>query len=133
MFPIVESWHVLGLAFSVGTAIWVDLRLMGVSMRRYTVSETFAFLQPWMAGGFALMMATGMLLFWAHAFKCYESVYFRIKLLLLLLAGLNVVVLHVTIDRRTGSPAWHPSSCGILEFVCEENNRSLNGQCAENK
>ena len=107
MFPIVESSHVLGLAFSVGTAIWVDLRLMGVSMRKYTVSETFAFLKPWMAGGFGLMVVTGALLFWSHALKCYESSYFRIKLLLLLLAALNVIVFHLTIDRRRA--AWDES------------------------
>ena len=41
MFPIIESSHVLGLAFSVGTAVWFDLRLAGLSMRRYSVSETF--------------------------------------------------------------------------------------------
>jgi hypothetical protein len=60
-----------------------------------------------MAGGFGLMVVTGILLFWAHALKCYESGYFRIKLLLLLLAALNVIVFHSTIDRRRA--AWDES------------------------
>jgi hypothetical protein len=100
VFPVVETLHVLGLAFSVGTVMWLDLRLMGVSMRNYTVTETFQFVKPWMVAGFALMMVTGVLLFWAHALRCYESVYFRIKIVLLVLAGLNLAVFHRAIDRR---------------------------------
>jgi hypothetical protein len=94
-----ESAHVLGLAFSVGTVLWFDLRLLGVAMRRYSVSETFGFVKPWMFGGFALMMFTGVFLFWAHALQCYNSSFFRIKLILLVLAGLNISVFHLTIDR----------------------------------
>jgi hypothetical protein len=87
VFPIIESSHVLGLAFSVGTAVWFDLRLAGLSMRRYSVSETFGYVKTWMFGGFALMMITGVFLF-------------HIKLILLLLAGMNIVIFHWTIDRR---------------------------------
>ena len=100
MFPIIESSHVLGLAFSVGTIVWFDLRLMGASMRRYSVSETFEYVKPWMFGGFLVMMISGAFLFWSHALKCYGSGYFRIKLVLLLLAGINVAFFHWTIDRR---------------------------------
>lgn len=100
MFPIIESSHVIGLAFSVGTVIWFDLRLLGASMRRYTVSETFDYVKAWMFGGFALMMVSGVFLFWSHALKCYGSTYFQIKLVLLALAGINILVFHSTIDRR---------------------------------
>jgi hypothetical protein len=100
MFPICESSHVLGLAFSVGTVLWFDLRLMGASMRRYSISETFDYVKPWMFTGFGLMMISGALLFWSHALQCYASGYFRIKLVLLILAGINVLVFHSTIDRR---------------------------------
>jgi hypothetical protein len=100
LFPIIESSHVLGLAFSVGTIIWFDLRLVGASMRRYSVSETFGYVKSWMFGGFLVMMITGGFLFWSHALKCYGSGYFRIKLVLLLLAAINIGVFHSTIDRR---------------------------------
>jgi uncharacterized protein DUF6644 len=100
MFPIVEGSHVLGLGLSVGTIVWFDLRLMGAAMKRYSVSQTFSFVKPWMFTGFAVMMVTGVLLFWSHALKCYNSNFFRLKLVLLLLAGINIVVFHSTIDRR---------------------------------
>ncbi len=99
MFPIMESSHVIGLAFSVGTVVWFDLRLVGVSMRRYTVSEMWGFVRTWMFAGFALMMITGVFLFWSHALQCYSSGFFQIKLVLLVLAGLNISIFHTTIDR----------------------------------
>src|SRR5206468_1247824 len=108
MFPIIESSHVLGLAFSVGTVVWFDLRLMGVAMKRYTVSETFSSIKPWMFSGFAIMMVSGVLLFWSHALKCYGSNFFRLKLILLLLAGINIAVFHSTIDRRRGEWDKYP-------------------------
>jgi uncharacterized protein DUF6644 len=100
VFPILETTHVLGLAFSVGTIFWFDLRLLGAGLRRYSVSETFGYVRPWMFGGFALMMITGVVLLWAHAVQAYGSGYFRVKLILLVLAGANIAGFHLTIDRR---------------------------------
>jgi hypothetical protein len=100
MFPLVESTHVLALAFSVGTVAWFDMRLLGVWMRHQPVSRVFGDLKPWMLGGFAVMLATGALLFMALATAAYVHPYFRIKVLLLTLAGLNVAVFSLTIDRR---------------------------------
>jgi hypothetical protein len=99
-YGLIEGSHVLGLALSVGTVIWFDLRLMGVALRREPVSLVFAQLRPWILFGFAIMFITGGVLFAARASEAFSSVYFRLKMLLLVLAGVNVVVFHSTIDRR---------------------------------
>jgi len=99
-FPYVEGAHVLALSLSVGTVMWFDLRLLGVAMRTRPVSELFQDLKPWMFAGFAVMFLTGGLLFSAHATKAYASGYFRAKLALLILAGVNTAIYHLTIDRR---------------------------------
>ena len=90
----------LGLSLLVGTIFLFDLRLLGVGLRRYSVSETFDYVRPWMFGGFALMMVTGASLVWAHAVQAYGSGYFRVKLMLLVLAGANIAAFHSTIDRQ---------------------------------
>jgi hypothetical protein len=64
------------------------------------VTEVFDSLRGWMLGGFGVMFVTGALLFAAHARKAYENPYFRAKAALLLLAGVNALVFHLTIDRR---------------------------------
>jgi hypothetical protein len=98
-FPYVEGTHVLALSLSVGTVAWFDLRLLGAAMRSRPVSEVFESVRGWMFAGFGLMFATGALLFAAHATKAYESWSFRAKVALLVLAGLNTLVFHFTIDR----------------------------------
>ena len=99
-FPYVEGAHVLALSLSVGTVMWFDLRLLGVAMRSRPVSEVFQDLKTWMFAGFAIMFLTGGLLFAAHATKAYASGYFRAKLALLILAGVNTAIYHLTIERR---------------------------------
>ena len=100
MYPIVESVHVLTLCLFLGTAVMLDLRVLGVAMRRVPASEVVRRLLPWTAAGFALMVTSGVLLFYAIPVRTYLNIFFRIKLVLLLLAGLNVWVFHSTVWRR---------------------------------
>lgn len=102
-FPYIEGTHVLGLSLSVGMIAWVDLRLVGATMRTRPVSEVYESVQGWMLAGFCLMFVTGALLFVAHATKAYESVFFRAKVAFLLLAGINALIFHRTVNRRTTS------------------------------
>ena len=99
-FPYIEGTHVLALAFSVGMIIWFDLRLAGVIFRSRPVSEVFKQLRPYFMVGFPIMFITGILLFTGHATQCYASNYFRVKMVLIFLAGVNVLVFHSTVDRR---------------------------------
>ena len=91
LFPAIETTHVLCLALSVGTIALVDLRLVGLALKKQTVSEVSRQLLPWALGGFAIMVATGLLLFSSLPMKCYASVFFRTKMALLLLAGANAL------------------------------------------
>jgi hypothetical protein len=100
MYPLVESTHVLTLCLFVGLAAIVDLRLMGVMLRDVPVSDVARRLLPWVAGGFAIMVITGVLLFYAIPVRSYHSIWFRIKLVLLVLAGVNAWVFHARIWRR---------------------------------
>ena len=100
VFPIVEGIHVISLAFSVGLVIWFDLRLAGLILRDQPVSAVFRPIRPFMLTGFAIMFVSGVALFWALALRCYSSPFYWIKMALLLLAGINISIYHLTIDRR---------------------------------
>lgn len=104
LFPIIEGTHTLGIAFSVGILLIVDLRLAGVLMRQERVSRVSGQLMPWSLAGFAVMFATGALLFWSQATKAWGSVFFRAKLVLLILAAINALVFELTL--RPGIVAW---------------------------
>ena len=109
-FPIVVAFHILGLTLSVGTLVWFDLRLLGISMRRVPVSEVYRRLAPWLLTGFAVMFVSGMTLFAAFATSAYGNLYFRIKVAALVLAGVNALIYHFTTERTIArwDNAEHP-------------------------
>jgi len=96
MYSIVESTHVLGLCLFLGTLLSVDLRMTGVLLKRVPVNEVVARVLPWTFAGFAVMVVTGVVLFYAIPVRSYQSVFFRIKVVLLILAGLNAWHYHRT-------------------------------------
>jgi hypothetical protein len=100
MYPLVESAHVLTLCLFLGLAVMLDLRLLGLTLVRVPMSDIKRRLGPWMAAGFVVMVITGAMLFYAIPVRSYQNVFFRVKVLALILAGLNAWVFHTTIDRR---------------------------------
>jgi hypothetical protein len=55
---------------------------------------------PITVAGAVLMVSTGLLLFWSEAVKCFNSNYFRVKIVMLILATINVIIFHSTVDRK---------------------------------
>jgi uncharacterized protein DUF6644 len=103
-FPIVVAVHLLGLTFSVGTLLSVDVRMLGLGFRELRVSEVYRGLAPWFLAGFAAMLASGTTLFTAYATLAYSNAYFRFKLVALLLAGVNALAFHFITQK--GSAVW---------------------------
>jgi hypothetical protein len=89
VFPLIETVHVLAITLLAGTVAAVDLRLLGVILKREKVSDVAGQVLPLTWAGFAVMMTTGLLLFASEAQKSYGNMAFRVKILLLILAGLK--------------------------------------------
>jgi hypothetical protein len=102
-FPIIETIHTLGIMVLVGTVAVLDLRLLGVSMKQTPVSRLFSQILPWTWSGFLVMVITGLLLFASEARDDYANNAFRLKLVLLLLVGINPLIFHTTIFRSVQS------------------------------
>ncbi len=98
-FPAFDTIHTLGIVLVAGTIMLVDLRLLGLALRSEPVASVVERIVPWTLRGFAFMFVTGALLFTSEAVKLYHSPAFRIKLVLLALAGLNALIFHRTIYR----------------------------------
>src|SRR5712671_447487 len=102
-YPVVESVHVWALCVFLGMAIVLDLRLVGAILRDVPVSQVARRLLPWTVAGFVVMIASGVLLFFAIPVRTYQNIFFRVKVVLLVLAGINAWVFHATIWRRVAS------------------------------
>ncbi len=123
LFPIIEGTHVLALSLSVGTLLVMDLRLAGLLLKKEPVSQVSNQLMPWSLSGFAIMFVTGILLFLSQADKAYGSIWFRLKVLFLLLAGLNAAIFELTLRRRIATwdtqeiPPFRARLAGITGMI----------------
>jgi hypothetical protein len=99
MYPLVESVHVLTLCLFLGMAATLDLRLLGLTLTAVPVEEVADRLFPWMVTGFIIMTLSGVALFYAIPIRSYQSVFFRVKVIMLILAGLNAWRYHATIHQ----------------------------------
>jgi hypothetical protein len=97
--PIIETIHVLTLGVFLGFVILLDLRLLDLVLRRTPVSTIFRQLNPWLFGSFAVMIVTGITLFTGDPVLFYGTIFFKLKMLMLLAAALNVVAFNFTVGR----------------------------------
>jgi hypothetical protein len=109
LFPVIATIHLMGLAVIGGAVLLVDLRLLGLGLRRQPVRELAQDAERWLFRGVAVMVATGILLFMCFATKYYYLTFFWVKMAALFL----VIVFTVSVRRRvamadeTGiDPVW---------------------------
>ena len=122
-FPIIETVHILALGLSVGTILWVDLRLLGFVTKHYRVSDVVERLEPWAIAGFTVMFASGLLLFISEPMKCYTAISFQLKAIMLVLTGVNVWYFHAKVypsvagwDEGEGMP-WRAKMVGFVSML----------------
>jgi hypothetical protein len=104
LFPAIETLHLFGLIAVVGSTALLDVRLLGLGLKRQRVSRLAERTLRWTWTGFAIMVVTGFLLFSSGAGRYYENAPFRFKLLMIVVAGLNALVFQLGAYRRVG--AW---------------------------
>ncbi|MDB5425685.1 MAG: hypothetical protein JWQ29_3101 [Phenylobacterium sp.] len=101
---LLEGTHLIALMLFAGTILVVDLRLLGVTFRRTPVSVVSDAVLPLTVFGFLFVTVTGMALFFAKPVFYYHNIWFRLKMIMLALALLNILVFHSRIQRSQG--AW---------------------------
>lgn len=103
-FPKVECVHVISLATVAGTIFLVDTRLIGLTSTQLSYRHISSHLLPWTWAGFVLAAITGFLLFSSNAVAYYGNGAFRLKLMLMLLAGVNMLYFEFVTFRNVA--AW---------------------------
>jgi len=122
MYPLLNVSHVLALMVASGCILFWDLRLLGLGLKRTPVSVV-ARLLPWTWGGFGVMFVTGFLLICSEAERLYSNLAFRVKVVCLILAGLNVLLFHTTIFRtvmewdRAAAPPVRARIAGAVSML----------------
>jgi hypothetical protein len=109
-FAAIESVHLLALAAIGGAVVVVDMRLLGLGLRRQPIAEVARSAYPWFVGSLMVMLVTGVALFLSEAVKCYYSTPFWVKMSSLALA----MIFSFTVRRKVTlaeesrvRPIWH--------------------------
>src|SRR6058998_1965705 len=99
LFPIIESLHVLGLTLVFGTMVIIDLRLLGMASIRRPFTLLTSDILKWTWAAFVWTATTGTLMFITNANVYYHNFFFRTKMVLLALAGINMLMFELTTGR----------------------------------
>ena len=103
MYNWVETTQVLSLMLSLGMLFLIDLRILGLALTNVPASKVVRTLNLPMLVGFSIMVITGILLFYAIPVRTAQSLWFRIKVVLLIAAAVNAVLFHVRMNKSITS------------------------------
>lgn len=106
LFPVIEAVHLLGLCVLGGSLLVLDLRMLGVGLRRQSIATLAADVKPWLIGSIFVMVATGVSLFLSESVKCYYSQSFWVKITTLPVA----LLFTFTVRRRVAAAATADTS-----------------------
>jgi hypothetical protein len=123
LFPTVETLHLFGIVLLVGSTSFFDLRLLNLTMKDQPVSRIVDKLQGFVWAGFIVQVVTGFLMFASEATKMYINDAFRLKMLMIVAAGLNAGLFHFTAYRHvdkwgtSGSTPFAAKVAGVLSIL----------------
>ncbi len=103
MYNWVESTHVLTLMVSLGMLFLIDLRMLGYALPDVPASKIADRLNIPMLIGFTVMFITGILLFYAVPIRTSQSLWFRIKMVLLVACAINAYLFHKRMNESVAS------------------------------
>lgn len=112
LWSVTEGTHVLTLMLFAGTIWIVDLRMMGAAFKNVPFSKLNDRVLPFTILGFAVMIITGIILFLAKPMDYYHNIWFRAKMLFLLIAALNIYWFHHKVQKSQDEWDAMPEASG---------------------
>jgi len=115
LWPLLEIIHFIGLSLLLGSMLVVDLRLAGF-LRQIDLVSTHRLL-PWAVIGFAMNLARGFLFFMGDPARYSINIGFQLKMVLILIAGLNVLIFALKINPVIDGWDPHGDTPGFAKAV----------------
>ena len=104
LFPVIESFHLIGLGILGGSVVVMDLKLMKIIFRNIDKIYIFEQTRKFFILGLSLLFITGVPLFLSEAVKLYYSRAFWIKMICLVIGVFFVYfVRNPLIFKRDGT------------------------------
>ena len=103
LYAWIETTHVITLMVFLGMLFVIDLRMLGAIFPKVPASIIAQRLDKPMMIGFAMMLITGFLLYYAIPVRTTQSLWFRIKVVLLIVAGINAFLFRAKMQASSSS------------------------------
>lgn len=116
LYPALYTLHIFGFVIMVTATSVLDLRILGYGLATRPVTSVSSIAIPWARVGLGANLITGFLVFAAQAVNMYTNTAFRVKMLLVLLAGINVGVVELTIRRNENDWDERGPAPGVARF-----------------
>lgn len=100
-YPIVMSIHLSCIALFGGMILMTNLRLLGLTFKRFTITQMITSFRPWKRAGAVVMICTGLLLATSEAEKYAPNPFFWTKMSILGLIGVHALVFRPLVYTRT--------------------------------
>jgi hypothetical protein len=109
-YPFFETMHTIGMAMVIGALGLIDLRILGFKPELPILGTQKLLPLAWI--GFTMNLVSGLTLFTSDAQHFWSSYTFRIKIVLIILGGINAAILSSRMfgEPRPGTPAVVPTS-----------------------
>jgi hypothetical protein len=98
-FTTIELVHVIAISLVIGTIAIVDLRLLGLASTKRPFTDIAGKILPFTWVAFVLAAIAGSLLFISQATAYFGNTTFRVKILIMVLAGINMLVFELITVR----------------------------------
>jgi hypothetical protein len=106
-FPALQSLHFVGMTLLVGAVAAMDLRVLGIASS--LPLQSFKRLVPLALLGFAMNLFSGALFFAHDPHQYFFNPSFRLKVLLILAAGLNALWFHSSVFSNVDGVSSNPA------------------------
>ncbi len=107
-YPFFETLHTIGMAMVIGSLGLINLRVLGYKSELPILATQKLLPLAWI--GFTMNLISGLTLFTSDAQHFWNSYTFRVKIVLIILGGINAAILgrRVFQEPPTGAPAVVP-------------------------
>lgn len=108
--PTLQSIHLLAIALTFSAALMVNLRILGVGGQSKTLLEVEQRYIPWIWGGLATLVATGLVLLLAEPSRQMLNPFFWTKMVLVVVVTLANLWFQKSIQQD--GAFWQPTRAG---------------------
>ena len=98
--PIVQTFHLLGIAVIMSSVVLLDLRSLGLALPSQDVQELTRRVMPWVWWTLPVMLLSGSMFVFARPQRYFTNPIFKLKFALLLPAIALAAVLHFVSVRK---------------------------------